>query len=260
MPEEVEAMAVELAERAEEVGEVGGEPLLEFRCERLLTLFDFLALAEDAGGNLAGLDRRGHLWWRTAGAADWQERATPAMIGEVRDLASTSDGRLLLGGSGGESGVKQADPVSFRDLQSVFPDQLAGWERDSPTGERMTQPVSFSEAMVTFTKGDASLVLKITDTGFSQLLLAPYAMFLTAGYEKETEDGYEKSTKVGDFPGWEKWNSKGKNGELNVIVNKRFMVQVEGSNVDDAKMMHEVMAAINLKKLGELKSDAPAAK
>ena len=32
------------------------------------TPFDFLALAEDAGGNLAGLDRRGHLWWRTAGA------------------------------------------------------------------------------------------------------------------------------------------------------------------------------------------------
>jgi len=29
-------------------------------------------------------------------------------------------------------------------------------------------------------------------------------MFLTAGYEKETERGYEKAVKVGEFPGWEK--------------------------------------------------------
>jgi hypothetical protein len=156
------------------------------------------------------------------------------------------------GMSGGESGVKQADPVSFRDLQSVFPDQLAGWERDSPTGERMTQPVSFSEAMVTFTKGDASLVLKITDTGFSQLLLAPYAMFLTAGYEKETADGYEKSTKVGDYPAWTTWNKAGKSGELNVVVGNRFLVQIEGNGLADEKPLSQLAAATNLKKLAEL--------
>lgn len=156
------------------------------------------------------------------------------------------------GMSGGESGVKQVDPVSFRDLQSVFPDQLAGWERDNPTGERMTQPVSFSEATVNFTKGDASLALKITDTGFSQLMLAPYAMFLTAGYEKETADGYEKSTKVGDYPAWTTWNKAGKSGELNVVVGNRFLVQIEGNGLADEKPLSQLAAATNLKKLADL--------
>jgi ligand-binding sensor domain-containing protein len=65
------------------------------------TPFEFTSLAEDAAANLAGLDRRGHLWWRAAGVGDWQEIATPGMIGEARDLAATTDGRLLLGGAGG---------------------------------------------------------------------------------------------------------------------------------------------------------------
>ena len=39
--------------------------------------------------------------------------------------------------------------------------------------------------------------------------------------------------KVNDFPGWEKWSSKDRDGELNAIVNKRFIVQIEGHNIDD---------------------------
>ena len=33
-------------------------------------------------------------------------------------------------------------PVSFRDLQTFFPD-IDGWEKEKPTGERMTSPFSF---------------------------------------------------------------------------------------------------------------------
>lgn len=44
---------------------------------------------------------------------------------------------------------------------------------DTPKGERMTAPVAFP-----------------------QILVAPWAMCLTAGDEKETDDGYEKSTNV----------------------------------------------------------------
>ena len=48
------------------------------------------------------------------------------------------------------------------------------------------------------------------DSAFSQMLIAPWAMFLTAGYEKQTCDGYEKSVNVGGNPGFEKWNSRDK--------------------------------------------------
>ena len=36
---------------------------------------------------------------------------------------------------------------------------------------------------------------------------------------------YEKSTKVGGEPGWEKWDSESKRGELKAIVGKRYIVQ-----------------------------------
>lgn len=154
--------------------------------------------------------------------------------------------------AGGNTNNKPVDPVSFRDLQTTFP-ELEGWERSKPTGERMTSPVNFSQAEVRYTKGDARVELKIVDSGFNQLLVAPFAMFLAAGYEKETEHGYEKSVKIGDYPGWEKWNDQGKDGELNAVVNQRFVVTVEGQNLDDPKVLHSTMERIDLKKLAAMK-------
>lgn len=154
--------------------------------------------------------------------------------------------------AGGDPNAKPVDPVSFRDLMAVFPESFNGWERSKPTGERMTSPVNFSEAEVRFTKGESQLNLKITDSALHQMLVAPFSMFLTAGYEKETERGYEKSVKVGDFPGWEKWNSGDKDGQLNAIVNKRFIVEIRGRDIDDPKVMHALAAATNLEKLGDV--------
>ena len=134
--------------------------------------------------------------------------------------------------------VKPVDPVSFRDLQTAF-GNLKGWEKDKPTGERMTAPVAFSEASVTYRQGDASINAKIIDSGFNQILMAPFAMFLSAGYEKETEDGYEKSVKVGEHPGWEKWNSEGKDGELNAVISKRFLLTLEGNGIESTKVLYD---------------------
>ena len=144
------------------------------------------------------------------------------------------------------------DPVSFRDLQTFFPD-IDGWEKAKPTGERMTMPFAFSQAEVRYTKGTARVELKIVDSGFNQMFLAPYAMMMQSGYEKETERGYEKSTTVAGQPGWEKWNTEGKDGELNAFVGKRFLLTVEGRNVDDIKALHEIAGRVDVGKLAALK-------
>lgn len=158
--------------------------------------------------------------------------------------------------AGGDPNAKPVDPVSFRDLMTVFPESFGDWQRSKPTGERMSSPVNFSEAQVRYTKGDAEIELKITDSALNQMLIAPFSMFLTAGYEKETERGYEKSVKVGEFPGWEEWESEGKDGELHAIVDKRFIVEIDGRNIDDPKVLHQMAAAMDLKKLSGLKSSA----
>jgi hypothetical protein len=158
----------------------------------------------------------------------------------------------LAGAAGGDADVKPVDPVSFRELQTVMPD-VPGWEKDKPTGERMTSPFSYSQATVTYHKGDAEIEQKIVDSGFNQLLFAPFSMMMAADYEKETQDGFERSVKIGDFPGWEKWDSGTKNGELSLVVNKRFLVQLEGHGVDDVKALRDVLDKTDLTKLAALK-------
>jgi hypothetical protein len=158
----------------------------------------------------------------------------------------------MAGGAGGADSPKPVDPVSFRDLQTLFPD-LDGWEKAKPTGERMTAPFKFSQAEVRYTKGESRIEMKIVDSGFNQILFTPFAMFMQAGYEKETSSGYEKSTTIGGQPGWEKWNTEGKDGEVNVFVGKRYILTVEGRNIDDIKVLHDSIGKIDLPRLAAMK-------
>jgi hypothetical protein len=66
------------------------------------------------------------------------------------------------------------------------------------------------------------------------------------GYEKETQDGWEKATKVAGHPGLEKWNSTRKGGEVTVVANKRYVLQLDGDNIDDPKVLHQLAEAMTL--------------
>jgi hypothetical protein len=158
----------------------------------------------------------------------------------------------LEGMAGALAGTKAVEPVSFRELYGVFV-PFDGWEMGKPTGEKLTTPFAYSHAKVTYRKDDARIEATVTDSGFNQLLVAPFSIFLTTGYEKETEDGYEKSVKVAGFPGWEKWDGGDKDGELNAFVNKRFLVQFEGDHLTDTKVLYQLAEASNLAKLVEIK-------
>ncbi len=99
----------------------------------------------------------------------------------------------------------------------------------------------------------AQIEQKIMDSGFNQLLFTPFTMFMASGYEKETQDGYEKSVNIAGNPGWEKWDKTTRSGELNVVVGKRFLVQVEGHDLEDVKALHTVLEQTDLGKLASLK-------
>lgn len=149
---------------------------------------------------------------------------------------------------GGNANQKPVDPVSFKDLQAAFPD-LPGWEKGKMKGEKMTSPVPYSQAEVSYTNGDARITAKLVDSGFNQLLIAPMTMMMKAGFEKETDEGYERSAKIAGLPGWEKYNTNSKSGEVNAIVGNRFILTVEGENVPDTKVLQQVAEKANLSKL-----------
>jgi X-X-X-Leu-X-X-Gly heptad repeat protein len=188
----------------------------------------------------------------SSGAAQLQKGAE-TMAGGAKEMAQ---GFEALGKGLAEmatdSSLHPVEPVSFRDLQTIFPD-LSGWEKGKPTGEKMSTPVSFSRAEVKYRKGSSTIDAKLVDSGFNKLLMAPFAMFLTTGYEKETENGYEKSVKIGEYPGWEKWNSQSKDGELNAVINKRFLLTLEGEGLADTAVLHELARKSDLARLAAIK-------
>jgi hypothetical protein len=163
----------------------------------------------------------------------------------------------LEGMAGALAGARTADgkpvePVSFRELQAIFV-PLDGWEMAKPTGEKLSAPFAYSQAKVKYRKEGQVIEVSVTDSGFNQLMLAPFSLFLTAGYEKETENGYERSAKIAGYPGWEEWNGKRKDGEVNAVINKRFIVKFKGDGLEDTKVLHQLAEASNLTKLASLK-------
>ena len=179
-------------------------------------------------------------------------KAGEAAAGEVAkgmgDFAKAMSGMAsALGGDG-----KTVEPVTFQALQTTLP-EVSGWEMRKPRGERMTAPVPFAQSQTTYTKGDASVDVKVVDSGFASLLIAPWSMMLASGYSRETSEGYEKAVTVNGQPAFEKWNSDSKNGELNILVNKRFLVSIEGDEIADTKPLHEFASKMDFGKLAGLK-------
>lgn len=187
-----------------------------------------------------------------AAAAQAQKATADATTQAQQGMKEMAKGLEAMAQGMQQGGAKPVDPVSFRDLQALFPD-LEGWTKGTPKGERMTAPVGFSQAEVSYQKDASQIELKIVDSGFNQMLLAPYMMFLGAGYEKETDSGYEKATTIGGEPGWEKWDSESKRGEMNAIVGNRFLVQTTGNDIADTKVLRDVMAKTNFTKLAGMK-------
>jgi hypothetical protein len=147
--------------------------------------------------------------------------------------------------AGVANGGKSVDPVSFRDLQASFTD-LAGWEKMKPTGETMTAPFKISTAGVRYKKGDAEIRVKITDSAYNALMLVPFSWVTNTGYEKETETGYEKAIKIAGFPGLEKWNTESKDGEITLVANKRYIVELVVKDMGEVRVLHTLAESMPL--------------
>jgi hypothetical protein len=171
------------------------------------------------------------------------QAGTAAAAQSTTEVAKAMQGMAAaLSGTGADG--KPIEPVAFQTLQSHLP-KVSGWEMDEPEGERMNMPVPFSQVETTYKKGEARIDAKIVDTGFAQLLVAPWSMMLASGYSRESSSGYEKATTLSGNPAIEKWNKSSKNGELDVLVGKRFMVTLEGHDIDDMKQLQDFASNFN---------------
>lgn len=133
---------------------------------------------------------------------------------------------------------EKVQPVNFRELKKAMPDNIAGLERTSNSGET-TGAMGFkvSTAKSKYVDGDKNIKVEITDVaGFGGALLG-LASWSQLEVDKESDDGYERTTTFNGHKAYEKYDGNRKRGELKLLFKERVVVQVTGRGIemDDLK-------------------------
>lgn len=127
--------------------------------------------------------------------------------------------------------------ISFKDLIEYLPDTPRGWTAQKPQGETNSLgDYGISQVSQTFKREDNNKEIKVSifDGAFNSVLSAPFS--LATGFNRESTEGYNKSITIDEFPGREIYNHLNKEGSLYLLVDNRFLVQIEGSNIEQTDL------------------------
>ena len=144
------------------------------------------------------------------------------------------------------------ESVEVEVLEPLFP-AIEGWQRGAIEGQKAIETVSITEVHAEYAREPARVEASITDSGLNKSYIAAFTLFVADGYRKESPTGYERAVKVGDYPAWERWDGDAKSGELNVLVAGRFIVQLDGVDIENTRILHELLRKFDLKKLEAVK-------
>ncbi len=142
-----------------------------------------------------------------------------------------------------ESGQPPAEPVDFRELQEMLPEEVAGLPRTNREGERSgAMGMTVSQATGTYegAAGDDGsaprLTLKVSDLGGVGMAAMFGAAWTMASIDRETETEYERTTEIEGHPGYIKYDNANRSGDFQVLVEGRFLVAAQGYGVSDDQL------------------------
>ncbi|MCJ7582536.1 MAG: hypothetical protein MUP98_18625 [Candidatus Aminicenantes bacterium] len=147
------------------------------------------------------------------------------------------------------------EPIHWSKLIPFLVD-LDGWEADGDAEGQTTNMMGMSVTVVerSYTNENRSLKITITDSGYVQMVLAGIKMMMQ--FEVDSSDEYIKKVTIEDFPGVEKYNYDGKDAEIILVLNDRFLVLLEGNEFEK----EQVSELTNKAKALDLKGIAALAK
>ena len=127
------------------------------------------------------------------------------------------------------------EPISLRELLEYLPDAPRGWSAQEPEGEANSfGNYSVSQVSQTYTNNNKKMKVSIFDWTFNSSLYMPF--LLSIEFSQESTAGYNKGIKIDDMPGREEYNYQSRQGSLNLLVDNRFLVQIEGRNIEDKEL------------------------
>ncbi len=142
--------------------------------------------------------------------------------------------------------------ADFRVLKEALP-EVEEWKKSNAKGEKMSSAgFSYSTASATYTMGDYTVEVNLTDTAGIKAMLMPVMTLINMGVESETENGYQKVIKEGDFVGVEEFDGGSKEGNLAMVYRNRYLITIKGYGLKDPKEMgilKEFLKKIDLSKL-----------
>ena len=148
--------------------------------------------------------------------------------------------------------MKAVEPVHFAKLIELLPKAPSGWAADGEPRGETTNAMGFKVSMAeqSFSTEGKSLRVKITDGAFNAPLYT--VITLAAQFARESSEGYEKGVTLDGNPGVEKWRKNGGDAELNVVIGKRYFVEIEGSGITP-ELVRGVWGSVDRAKLAGLK-------
>lgn len=149
------------------------------------------------------------------------------------------------------SNEEPKEVVDAKLLKELLPDEAAGLARKSAESEKVgAMGFMVSKAEAKYKNDESSIEINIIDVAGTGALMG-MAAWSMMDMDKETENGYEKTTTYKGNKAYEKYNSKNRDGEMAVIVAKRFVVTVKGRDIEMDKIK-DTFDDIDLGKLADL--------
>jgi len=190
-------------------------------------------------------------------AEQQQAEAAIRQLAEVGKQMGEAAGAAVGAAAGVALGtVKASEPVDFRALKDLLPEEAGGIKRTSSEGEKagaMGFVVSNAEGRYESEAG-ARITIKITDMGAMAGVgaLGAYAWAM-AEVDKETESGYERTVSIKGNRGYEKYDRQNQSGEVSLMVAGRFIVEVDGYGVP-IEALKDALDKVDLGKLEGMKN------
>lgn len=156
---------------------------------------------------------------------------------------------------------RTVEPVNFRKLRALLPaalaDSLKRTAMEGQTGGAMGMNVSTAEATYESEAegtGRRRVEIKITDMGAMSGFGALGYGWAMMNIDKESSSGYERTMQYDGHKAHEKYDRDRRRGEMQVLVADRFVVAVEGRDVE-MDTVKSALAQVDLSALTAMRDE-----
>jgi hypothetical protein len=152
-----------------------------------------------------------------------------AASAQISAAAARTEATTAAQAASGATGAASTTAIDPEKLKALLPASVAGLDRTEISAQSAgAAGIGGSEAEATYSKGAASITVKVTDMA-AMGAMAGMAGAMNISSDKQTATGYEKVGKVDGRLTTEEWDSSAKSGKYGVLVADRFMIDAEGS-------------------------------